>query len=364
MTDETTPAASPPGPQSPAKPESPPRSEPVGPGGILPAEHWAQQELVVADDGESALGESVVSSTASITSSVLNYRMLHGRRYHSEIGHASYWGSNDEAQSESLDLNHLAMTLACGQKLYLAPLEEDKVHRALDIGTGTGIWAIDFADEFPKTEVIGTDISPIQPTWVPPLLKFEIEDCTLNWTFAPDSFDYIHMRWLLGSITDWTALFAEAYKACSPGGWVESLEPSCQFQSDHTGIPDDSALGQWGKFFIEGGKKIGQSFTVLEDNIQRKAMEAAGFVDIQEFQFKVPIGPWPKDPQLNELGVLGQAVLESDIEGYILFIANTIGWSRPEIQVYIAHLRREVRFGNHYPYYRAKVVWGRKPDGA
>jgi methylase of polypeptide subunit release factors len=32
----------------------------------------------------------------------------------------------------------------------------------LDIGTGTGIWAIDFADEHPEAEVIGTDLSPIQ----------------------------------------------------------------------------------------------------------------------------------------------------------------------------------------------------------
>jgi hypothetical protein len=34
----------------------------------------------------------------------------------------------------------------------------------LDIGTGTGAWAIDFADEYPKAEVIGTDLSPIQRT--------------------------------------------------------------------------------------------------------------------------------------------------------------------------------------------------------
>lgn len=63
------------------------------------------------------------------------------------------------------------------------------------------------------------------------------------------------------------------------------------FQSDHTTIAEDSALGQWGKFFVEGGKKIGQTFTVLEDGLQRKAMEAAGFVDIQEFDFKVREAP-------------------------------------------------------------------------
>jgi methylase of polypeptide subunit release factors len=47
-------------------------------------------------------------------------------------------------------------------KLYLAPIEAPS--KVLDIGTGTGIWAMDFGDEFPEAEVIGTDISPIQPS--------------------------------------------------------------------------------------------------------------------------------------------------------------------------------------------------------
>lgn len=54
---------------------------------------------------------------------------------------------------------------------------------------------------------------------------------------------------------------------------------------------DDDTLGEnmakWGTFIVEGGKKIGRSFTVLEDGTQRKAMEEAGFVDIQERDFKV-----------------------------------------------------------------------------
>jgi len=54
-------------------------------------------------------------------------------------------------------------TLILDNKLYLAPIEKN-IQKALDIGTGTGIWAIDFADEHPSATVIGTDISPIQPT--------------------------------------------------------------------------------------------------------------------------------------------------------------------------------------------------------
>jgi len=189
------------------------------------------------------------------------------------------------------------------------------------------------------------------------------------------------MRWLIGSIPDWSALFTEAFKACRPGGWFESCEPECGFTSDDSTVRDDTALGQWQKFYEEGQRKTGRVFTVVRDRIQRKCMEEAGFVDIQEFSFKVrerrqwcvplfllivaqqiPIGSWPKDPKLKELGQYGQLVLEADTEGYILFMANTLGWTREEIQVYIAHLRREVRSGKIHAYYRQNIIWGRKPE--
>lgn len=44
--------------------------------------------------------------------------------------------------------------LTLGGKLYVAPIpKEQKLHRVLDLGTGTGIWAMDFADEYPESQV-------------------------------------------------------------------------------------------------------------------------------------------------------------------------------------------------------------------
>jgi SAM-dependent methyltransferase len=97
-------------------------------------------------------------------------------------------------------------------KLCLAPLEKEKIKRVLDVGTGTGIWAIDFADDYFPATVIGTDISLIQPNMVPPNLGFIIDDCEKgDWDYG-DPFDYIHIRALFGSIKDWPALYAKAYK--------------------------------------------------------------------------------------------------------------------------------------------------------
>lgn len=81
-----------------------------------------------------------------------------------------YLFPNDEGEMDRMDLQHHVWTLMLGGKLYLAPIPKDKVHRALDIGTGTGIWAIDFADDHPETVVIGVDLSGIQPTYAPPNL--------------------------------------------------------------------------------------------------------------------------------------------------------------------------------------------------
>lgn len=70
---------------------------------------------------------------------------------------------NDESEQDRLDLSHQMFKITTGDKLYLAPIA--KPARILDVGTGTGIWAIEMGDEFPDSDILGTDLSPTQPTW-------------------------------------------------------------------------------------------------------------------------------------------------------------------------------------------------------
>lgn len=53
---------------------------------------------------------------------------------------------------ERLDLTHHLMVWGIGGKLFLAPIPVGKTHRILDIGTGTGIWAMEMGDSFPTAE--------------------------------------------------------------------------------------------------------------------------------------------------------------------------------------------------------------------
>ena len=101
------------------------------------------------------------------------------------------------------------------------------------------------------------------------------------------------MRYLTGSIVDWSALFREAFRCCKPGGYVESLESAPWLESDDGTVTDKTAMFQWGRLFVQGGLTIGRSFTLVDDEDQRKGMEAAGFVDIKEFNIKVGFSSIP-----------------------------------------------------------------------
>ncbi|KAJ4379949.1 hypothetical protein N0V85_008802 [Neurospora sp. IMI 360204] len=332
--------------------------------GILPASHWQQQSTVEDpnDDAASSI-ESFMSSTASLSSTIFEYRTIHGRTYHGEIGNAESWEPNDERHKEALDIAHHAFTVVLDGKLYMAPLDKKKVQKVVDIGTGTGIWAIDFADEFPNAEVIGTDITPIQPSWVPANIKFELDDCNGEWTWPDNTFDFIHLRMMFGIIEDWDALFRQAYRTCKPGGYTESFIKCSTFMSDDGSVKDDSAMAQWGRVWNAAGKKMGRTFEVYDHDLQQKGMEAAGFVDIEAKEYYIPVGVWHKDKNLAEKGLWWKIMMESDLEGYLNYPFNAVmGWTPAETAVYATHLRKELSNPKIHGYFKARSVWGRKPE--
>src|SRR4051794_18689006 len=83
--------------------------------------------------------------------------------------------------------------------------------------------AIDFADLYPNAEILGVDLSPIQPAWVPPNCRFVIDDVESEWPYR-EKFDVIHARTLCGSIRDWPRLYQQIFDHLKPGGWVEFQE--------------------------------------------------------------------------------------------------------------------------------------------
>ncbi|CAA9964486.1 S-adenosyl-L-methionine-dependent methyltransferase [Pyrenophora teres f. maculata] len=282
-------------------------------------------------DSGSLLGDE----TDSLASSILNHRMENGRQYHA-YRDGSYWGPNDELAKEILDFAHHMYLLTLDQKLHLAPLQNPQT--ILDCGTGTGIWAIDMADQYPSATVTGTDLSPIQPEWVPPNCHFEIDDVSQDWTFPPNHFDFIHIRELFGCISDWDFFFAQAYQHTKPGGWIEIVEHSVCPISDDESMGPDHFYHTWGKVVVEMGDRFGKTFTIWEESAER--LRRSGFVDVTVVDYKWPMNGWPTDKRLKN--IVG-------------------GWSIARAQLHLAQMRKELKSYRAHAYLPGTVVYARKP---
>jgi len=171
------------------------------------------------DDKDSALGSYASTHSVSLATSIYAYREEHGRRYHAEHGRAQYYLPNDEMELDRLDLQHHLFRMTLDGSLHRAPLAKD-IHNVLDVGTGTGLWPIEFAAEYPSAKVIGTDLSPVQPKFVPLNCRFYIENAEDDWTFE-EKFDFIHGRMLVVGIKNWARFFDQSFRHLKPGGWIE-----------------------------------------------------------------------------------------------------------------------------------------------
>jgi trans-aconitate methyltransferase len=170
-------------------------------------------------------------------------------------------------------------------ELFRAPISKN-VQRVLDVGTGTGIWAIDFADEFPSAQVIGNDLSPIQPSFVPPNCSFEIDDCESAWPYRQgQGFDFIHMRSMAGSITDWPRLFRQAFEHMNPGGWIEIQEYAIQMHVEEGDENMPETIANWLAETDRASKIINKTMNVVGG--LREDVIKAGFTATQEDIYKV-----------------------------------------------------------------------------
>lgn len=111
-----------------------------------PVAFVAPPRIMEADDDfehDSTFGgdrESLASSSTSLQSEVTRYQFEHGRRYHGYRA-GLYLFPNDEEELNRMDIEHQNCLIQLDGRLHLCPLE--KPQEILDLGTGTGLWAID-----------------------------------------------------------------------------------------------------------------------------------------------------------------------------------------------------------------------------
>ncbi|OHE95150.1 methyltransferase domain-containing protein [Colletotrichum orchidophilum] len=293
------------------------------------------------DDSDSAMGVSVPGSSASMTSSIMRYREENGRTYHA-YREGRYVLPNDAVENERLDLQHHLYTLTFDGKLFVSPAGRDKpLKRVLDAGTGTGIWAMDFADDHQETLIIGVDLSPIQPPFVPPNVTFYIDDLEDDWTYSY-KFDFVFGRMLTGSIADWPRFIRQSFDHLEPGGWIELSDILLDLQSDDGTVTPECATQQWAAHMLEAAAIWKRPLDSCK--FYKEQLAEAGFSNIEEKIYKWPSNPWPKDPKYKELGMWTYENLGNGLSGLSLALfTRALGWSAEQLEVFLVGARKDMK---------------------
>ncbi|KAK4213071.1 malonyl-O-methyltransferase [Rhypophila decipiens] len=318
-------------------------------------------ETIAEGDGDSSYGSDVGSSAStSLNSSVLKYEWKHGRRYHSYQS-GTYQFPNDEQEQDRLDMIHHVFYRLLNDRIFLAPINPNDSLRVLDIGTGTGLWAIHLGDEYPGAEtIIGNDLSPIQPEWIPPNVQFVVDDVELDWA-EPRPFDFIHCRYMAAAIKDWPRLVKQMYENTKPGGWVELQESVNELYSQDGSLKPDDPMVQMMEGLTKACEMIGRSMNPAP--LMEGWIKDAGFVNVTVQKFKLPIGGWPKDPRLKEVGTLMGVNFTEGVEAFTAALfKDVLGWSQEEVTILNAGVRNSIKKGSAHAIFDFLVVTAQKPE--
>jgi trans-aconitate methyltransferase len=300
------------------------------------------------------------NSTRSLYDTDVVYIDIHGRRYCGD-----YYMPNDEDEQDRLQILHELYLYILSGKLTTVSLSNPR--KILDIGTGTGEWAMAMGDEYPQAEVVGTDIAKIQPSAVPLNVFFEIDDAEEEggWTWAEDEFDLVHFRSMVGAFTDWKHIYTEAYKHLTPGGWIEVVD-----FDDHKDLlsyfGDNGDLKSWHAAVSEATKKTGRPRSV--DHMKVEALSSLGFVDVTTKSYDLPMGSWPEGREEQKFAKHFLIAQLWGIEAVCLRpLTEQLGWDPEELKKFCDRVTAEVKGVALDPEkgkglgFKLSVLVGRKP---
>lgn len=327
---------------------------------MLSGDHITSEQfsagLSVDSDADSAMGDITGAlSTSSLRSSIYDYVEEHGRTFH-RYKQGKYWMPNDKIEQDRLDLQHAVFMRLLKGKFGFAPVTNP--HSVLDVGTGTGIWAIEFAIQYPAAHVVGTDLSPIQPEYVPPNCHFEVDDAEDEWIFS-QQFDYVHLRLMFHAFKSHKEVMRSAYKQLNPGGWMEWQDYYPHIQSLDNTIAGTS-LERWTRMYVEGGQRLGRD--MLAPRRYKEWMEEAGFINVVEEKLVIPGNPWPKGKDQKVMGVWQMTNFLEGLHAVSMTIfTKGLGMSPEQVEVFLVDVRKDIRnLGIHF-YFLTYFVYGQKP---
>ncbi|KAK7018256.1 S-adenosyl-L-methionine-dependent methyltransferase [Favolaschia claudopus] len=258
-------------------------------------------------------------------------------------------------------MQHNSLKKIFDDKILLAPVTLTAKDRVLEIGTGPGLWLMEYAQTVdPSVNFVGVDISSrLFPVSAPANIKFQIEsvlNLPVEWT---NTFALVHQRLLMMAlqIPEWKQAIGEIYRVMRPGGWVQIGECFAWIEGE---APDKPCMMKlidmyWSlirlrKIWIE----------CAASGLLPEMLRAAGFVDVRSEKRDMPIGKWAGD--IGVANSITHAGVFRGIKGPILE-AGGFGQVTTEAE-YDALVEGVMKEWDDIPGTRRpfEIYWARKPE--
>ncbi|PHH82637.1 hypothetical protein CDD83_3211 [Cordyceps sp. RAO-2017] len=307
------------------------------------------------DDDDPGPAPSYGEST-SVSPSVHEDEMAHGRRYHG-YRRGRYPLPNDSREQRRDEMNHAMMLEITRGHLFFADIG-DHPQKIIDIGTGIGSWVIDVADLYPSASVTGTDLSAIQPKWVPVNVRMFVDDCEGPDWLHGSGYDLVFFRGMAGVLRDLDGVLERIFPRIKIGGWVEFHEVIPQIMCDDGSMSDDDPLRLFYDAVTEGLRRLGCD--PLRTARLEETLDHAKFANVRCITKKVPISAWPRDGHLKAVGILMQTVMLESLDALAAKPLDALGMSPEDRRVLMEKAEKSLEDTTIHRYVNCCFCFGQR----
>ncbi|KAK3389794.1 hypothetical protein B0H63DRAFT_537879 [Podospora didyma] len=273
--------------------------------------------------------------------------------------------------TERLDEQHIFTTKTLGFLIHPNIPHASSHAKIADVGTGTGIWLLDFAKTVPSTcQLTGFDATPSSfppPDTLPPNVVFKLQDMHLPFSEEEvGTYDVVAVRFVSSATTrtEWASTVTNLMTLLKPGGWIQWID-SCNF-GVYNSVPGTSRKAcreiYDGLEPFRTGKEdlvIGLMMRDGGGSVKREEIwRGLGLVDVHEDVFSTDRLQEP-DLKLREKGTRNMIVC---FTGCLESLVGKEGsdWTMEKIRKLEEEAMREIDAGVYHTLDQVCIV-GRKP---
>ncbi|KAK3342003.1 sam dependent methyltransferase [Lasiosphaeria hispida] len=266
--------------------------------------------------------------------------------------------SHLDGDGTRLDLQHEVFRLILDNNLLSTPTPPSFSGHVLDLGTGTGLWASEFATEHPHATVLGIDLFPPSTSPVPANCTFRALDAETAWDLPEAAFDLIHTRMFLFLLKDPRAMLQRCLAALKPGGRIECQEIQQPYQTDDADpAAQDTPVLRMARLRVEAAKNCGLDRAVA--GRLAGLMDEVGFVQVEVEDKRIPVGPWMDGERMKEAGEKYRQCMRWGMVAFTKTVfMKGFGWTEERVLEACDEAVRDL--GNGRVYAPLKVVVGAK----